>query len=210
MKKLSIYDCDGVVRTFSWADVYVAYCEIAKHFGVRLINDCATVDDFRKTYSRDWKRNLARMGIVKLLDVHTAQEIFQKVYFTRVKMFDWVTDIIPRVAQHSVLCICTNNSAVGVAQSLKGVMHHFAMNVGGEDVQRLKPKPDGIRYIMETMGFEKDETVIIGDSKTDILAGKAAGVTTALVTWGATTDADKIESLHADYVLHDPEELVLL
>lgn len=210
MNKLIIFDCDGVVRSFSWENVFLGYCEIAQQFGVSLIDDCTTVDAFRRVYSHDWRYNLNRMGIVAEPDVLVAEEIFREAYFTQVHMFDWVRNIIPRVAQCNTICIFTNSSALGVKRSLNGVMRYFAMTVGHEHVQRLKPQPDGIHFIMKKLQFSQEDTMMVGDSEADIVAGKAAGVATALVTWGATTHKSDIERLAADRVLNHPEELISL
>jgi D-glycero-D-manno-heptose 1,7-bisphosphate phosphatase len=41
-----------------------------------------------------------------------------------------------------------------------------------------KPKPGMILGILDKYGLKKEETVLIGDSKKDILAGQAAGIAT--------------------------------
>ena len=54
-----------------------------------------------------------------------------------------------------------------------------------------KPDPQIVNYIMDKLNVEKDDTVIIGDSKSDILTGKNAGIDTIVVTYGY----DKKENL---------------
>ena len=54
-----------------------------------------------------------------------------------------------------------------------------------------KPDPQIVNYIMDKLNVEKDDTVIIGDSKSDILTGKNAGIDTIAVTYGY----DKKENL---------------
>lgn len=54
-----------------------------------------------------------------------------------------------------------------------------------------KPDPQIVNYLMNQLNVTKDETVIIGDSKSDILTGKNAGIDTIAVTYGY----DKKENL---------------
>lgn len=54
-----------------------------------------------------------------------------------------------------------------------------------------KPDPELINYIMDQLNVSKEDAVIIGDSKSDILAGKNAGIDTVAVTYGY----DKPENL---------------
>lgn len=54
-----------------------------------------------------------------------------------------------------------------------------------------KPDPQIVNYIMDKLNVTKEDTVIIGDSKSDILTGKNAGIDTIAVTFGY----DKKENL---------------
>lgn len=54
-----------------------------------------------------------------------------------------------------------------------------------------KPDPEIVNYIMDKLNVSKEDTVIIGDSKTDILTGKNANIDTIAVTYGY----DKKENL---------------
>ena len=47
-----------------------------------------------------------------------------------------------------------------------------------------KPDPDIVNYIMSQVNVDKGDTVIIGDSKSDILTGHNAGIDTIAVTYG--------------------------
>ncbi|KKC48952.1 hypothetical protein VE23_20730 [Paenibacillus sp. D9] len=62
----------------------------------------------------------------------------------------------------------------------------FAISVTGDDVDKPKPDPEGILLGLGKLGASPAETVFIGDSNADILAGKAAGVRTFGVRWLST------------------------
>jgi HAD superfamily hydrolase (TIGR01509 family) len=48
--------------------------------------------------------------------------------------------------------------------------------VGCDEVPRSKPAPDGVLEACRALGVEPSETILIGDSRFDEGAAKAAGV----------------------------------
>ena len=63
--------------------------------------------------------------------------------------------------------------------------------VGGEDVSRAKPDPEGLLHAITTLDVEKKDVLYIGDSTVDAETAQAAGVDFAGVTHGVTT-ADEL------------------
>ena len=62
--------------------------------------------------------------------------------------------------------------------------------VGGEDVSRAKPDPEGLLYAIRQLGVKKKRVLYIGDSTVDAETAQAAGVDFAGVTHGVTTVAE--------------------
>lgn len=63
----------------------------------------------------------------------------------------------------------------------------FDIVVGGEDVARAKPDPEGLRLAIGRLGVKEEEVLYIGDSTVDAETAQAAGVDFAGVTHGVTT-----------------------
>lgn len=82
----------------------------------------------------------------------------------------------------------------------------FQMVVGGGDVKNGKPAPDPVNLVLATQGWDKNETLVVGDMNVDILMGKAAGTATCGVTYGNGSVAELKES-EADYIISDFSEL---
>ncbi|MFC1796945.1 HAD family hydrolase [Pseudomonadota bacterium] len=70
------------------------------------------------------------------------------------------------------------------------ILRHFSLHacfrsvIGGGDIEKLKPHPDGIRKLAFETGFGTSRTWMIGDHHTDLSAAKSAGVFSALVEYG--------------------------
>lgn len=60
----------------------------------------------------------------------------------------------------------------------------FDTVVAGDDCERNKPAPDMLIRALNELGVSPAEAVMVGDSRNDALAARAAGVTAALVQTG--------------------------
>ncbi len=85
----------------------------------------------------------------------------------------------------------------------------FDVLVTFEDTILHKPHPDPVLVACERLGLASAQAIYIGDAVVDILCGKAAGMRTAGVTWGAGARED-IVAAGPDYVFERMEELLIL
>lgn len=63
----------------------------------------------------------------------------------------------------------------------------FEVIIGGEDVSRQKPDPQGVRMAAEQMHLSLDQILYVGDSLVDARTGMHAGVDFCGVTTGTTS-----------------------
>lgn len=73
-------------------------------------------------------------------------------------------------------------------------------------VKRVKPHPDHLTYVMESLKTSGEESVMVGDHIIDIQAGKRVGMKTIGVLTGRTKKKE-FEKAGADYVLGDVTEI---
>ncbi len=71
------------------------------------------------------------------------------------------------------------------AMGILGISEHVEVLVAMEDTERHKPDPTPLLLALERMGRSANGAVYVGDAVVDVLAGKAAGMDTVAVTWGA-------------------------
>lgn len=64
----------------------------------------------------------------------------------------------------------------------------FDRIVGGDDVEREKPDPEGLLSCIHAWGMKKEEVLYVGDSLVDANTAKNAGVPFGAVTTGATEE----------------------
>jgi phosphoglycolate phosphatase len=87
-----------------------------------------------------------------------------------------------------------------------GIADHFDDILGGDSGPEKKPDPALLRAVLDRFGFSPDRAVMIGDGRTDVEAGKRAGVLTCAVTYGL---GNKQELLAAepDFLIDDLKQL---
>ena len=88
-----------------------------------------------------------------------------------------------------------------------GVRHHFDYIIASDDMQRMKPDPQSVQMVLEHFQAAPEEAVFVGDMKTDVMAGRAAGVHTIGVSYGYG-DTDSLREAGADLIVDSPQELV--
>jgi phosphoglycolate phosphatase len=84
----------------------------------------------------------------------------------------------------------------------------FDSIVAGDDLPTKKPQPDMVHHALTDLGRTPHEACLVGDSKADLGAAKAAGVTAILVSFGYAGDLD-VYHCGADRVIQDLMELII-
>lgn len=96
-------------------------------------------------------------------------------------------------------------SAISVVETIfgKGVFDHIQ---GQTDTVPIKPDPAGVYEILSMFGVNKSECLYFGDTNTDMLTGRNAGLTTVGVTWGFRPRSE-LEEYKADIIIDSAAEI---
>jgi pyrophosphatase PpaX len=78
--------------------------------------------------------------------------------------------------------------------------------VGCDSCTRHKPHPEPVERALALLRSTPADAIFVGDSPHDVESGRAAGVRTIGVTWGAAT-GDELARAGADVVIHEVEQL---
>ena len=70
-----------------------------------------------------------------------------------------------------------------------------------------KPDPQSIFKVIKNLETEKKFSIMIGDTNTDILTGKNAGLKTIGCLWGFR-DLDELEKAGADFIATHPLDIL--
>ena len=78
--------------------------------------------------------------------------------------------------------------------------------VGCDTCVNHKPHPEPVERALGLLGAARDNAIFVGDSPHDVESGRAAGVMTVGVTWGAFT-REEMERAGADAVIERVDDL---
>ena len=119
-----------------------------------------------------------------------AQTLFFDFYAQIVaesKPYPQVEKALQAIKQTGVKMACITNKPAAFTMPLlekSGLLPYFDLVVAGDTLPKKKPEPDQIFYVCKKFNVLVSETVLIGDSKTDIAAARNAGCFIFAVPYG--------------------------
>jgi len=149
-------------------------------------------------------RSLAARGLA--LPVERARSLYLEAYracmLDRTRLYPGVREALDALRSSRTLAVLSNKPGDMSRAILGGlgVADRFARVYGGDDVPK-KPDPAGLQQLAAELGAAPGETLMVGDSKNDVGAGRAAGMRTVGVLYGydrAGVEAERPEALLSD------------
>ncbi|NUN11458.1 HAD-IA family hydrolase [Candidatus Micrarchaeota archaeon] len=136
---------------------------------------------------------------------------FQKENMTRlVNVFPEVIDTLSFLKEKGFKTgIVTGRGKTSTNEILNyyNLTNYFDCIITPEDTLNYKPHPEPVLKALELLGGEATSSFFVGDSETDIQAGKAAGVKTIAAAYTAGTS---LNALGPDYIIDSLKELKIL
>lgn len=193
-KKLIIFDLDGTLID-SGDDLALALNITLRELGRQ---------EFSEATIHQWVGNGAQMLVKRALsgsvniDETINVELFEKALAlflehykknvcVKTKLYPNVKKTLQTLQNRGyTLAIVTNKPIAFVPKILEvlQIEHHFKLVLGGDSLQEKKPSPAPLLHVCSKLGFTPKESLMVGDSKNDILAAKAAKIDSIGVTYG--------------------------
>jgi len=128
-------------------------------------------------------------------------------------LFPGMDDTLQRLEQRGIKWgIVTNKFArftVPLVQALN-LSQRAACIVSGDTTKFSKPHPAPLLHALATAEVKAAEAMYVGDDQRDIDAGRAAGMRTAVATYGYLGGALEYQHWGADALVHAPQEILQL
>lgn len=185
-EQLIIFDLDGTLID-SRADLAAGINHMRQHYGLEPLS-VETVSG----YIGNGVRLLVERSLQgAAVDFEEALRINKDYYLSHLAvhttLYDGVAEGIPRLAAAGhKLALLTNKPG----NPSRSIMEHFGLDgyfcsiIGGGDIDKLKPEPDGVFKCMEVAGAAASNAWMVGDHYTDLEVAENAGVQRAFVGYG--------------------------
>jgi phosphoglycolate phosphatase len=102
--------------------------------------------------------------------------------------------------------IVTRNCEEAVRKVFPRIDDHCDVFVSRDSTKKVKPHPDHLTSVLQTLNVSAEQAVMIGDHPIDIQAGLRVGMKTVGVLAGRTK-REEFEKAGADYILEDVSEV---
>lgn len=135
-----------------------------------------------------------------------AWEIYPDLFAEEVRLFPGAKEVLQNAGQRGLkLAVVTSTPKANISLKLKpfaqeGIIHLFEEIITSDDTPRKKPAPDPLIECGNRIGVSPEHCVYVGDTRTDIQAGKAAGMKTVGVLTGFD-DRDALSRENPDAML---------
>jgi HAD superfamily hydrolase (TIGR01509 family) len=111
---------------------------------------------------------------------------------SKVAVHEGIPEVLALLRGRGVpLAVFTGNSAqaASILLGAVGLRDVFDVVIGGDEVARAKPAPDGVLAAASALGVDIARCLYVGDSPLDVGAAKAAGAFPVAAGWGHLYDA---------------------
>lgn len=135
---------------------------------------------------------------------------YARRYDRHTVLFPGVKHVLQHLRDRDVLMAVATNKSETITRSLlakTGIEGYFVTVVGPEAVTRRKPDPEALQVVLARVGAAASESLMVGDTEADILAGRQAGLTTCAVLYGYGS-REEIDVAGPDFVIAAIDDLL--
>jgi HAD superfamily hydrolase (TIGR01509 family) len=204
-----IFDFDGTITDSRW-DIASAQKWVLGQIGVDSVKEEDLFPHIGKTLEETFALLLPPSLHSRIVD---ATRLYSEYYPPRSLQ---TTTLFPGVRE-TLLALHRRGKYMAIASTKKekGIRRatdHFDITgyftqLQGSDGIPYKPDPAIIHKILDQQRWEQTDTLMVGDTDKDVLAGKNAGVATCAVTYGALT-RDELNAHEPDFIISRFSELL--
>lgn len=203
-----IFDFDGTLVHSAPAYLQSFRHSIRLHTGVEVSDE-----EFKKF----WHMNFTPEDILKCYGAEMLDEMmasFEEYYYDnhhhQVTVYPGIADLLEHLSARGILIglVSLKPRRAGIKElASTGLSKFFRQTIWGDDVENVKPHPEGLLRALEELNARAQSSLVIGDSVADILMGQAAGLRTAAALWGAP-HTEKLLAASPDFMIDSPLDLI--
>jgi pyrophosphatase PpaX len=136
-------------------------------------------------------------------------ECYRTQVSTRGLVFPGITDLLRKIkvsGHRLALFTGVEKNMMEYTLSPFKLSEFFEVKITADDIQKSKPDPEGINLALTRIKASPKESIYVGDSPTDIIAGKRAGVLTGAALWSPENRGDPTTE-HPDFEFRSVQQL---
>ena len=215
MKPLTLFDLDGTLIDTT----ELILQSFAHAFDAHLPGRLPTRADLVSTFGRSLPAALLELAVLngvadpeRLADemLATYREFQRHHHDALIQPFDGIGEMLADLDSRGYrLGVVTSKMQHFARRGMRifDLEKYFDVAVFHDDVTRHKPDPEPLLEAARRAGADPREAFYIGDSIHDVVAGRAAGMTTVAVLWGPF-EREVLEAVTPHHIVREPAELL--
>lgn len=210
MYKAVIFDLDGTLLD-TLRDLYESANKMLELSGYPL----RTIDEIRQFVGNGMKKLVERCLPHKVEECESEllYNQFRKIYSENMENntcpYEGIEECLKTLKSMGILSIVVSNKNHDAVNNLcdKYFGSLVSASYGVRDGVLPKPDKEMVRIALDEFSLKEDECIFVGDSETDILTSKNAGIRSVGVLWGFRS-YDVLERSGADEIINKPSQIV--
>jgi len=203
--RLAIFDMDGtVIDTIQ--DIHACLNKTLTVYGFPPVEL-----DMTKKYVGSGMRQLVINAVGENNFIDFMEKYFRTIYkenmMNTTDIMDGFQKVLSYLESSDIKAVILSNKIRQIADDMVNhfqLQEYFTQWYGGDSFGVKKPSPAGVLGIMSEMKVKPENTIMIGDSYGDILAGRDAGAKTCFCSYGYGT----LRDAEADFQVASPSEII--
>ncbi len=187
MDKIILFDLDGTLIDSTEA-ILESFTMAYRHFGEKVPD----AERIKAQIGHPLDSMFLTLGVKenKVWDYVAAYKAhYRKISCAKTTLLPQAKETIELAKSFATLAVVTTKTAKYSIELLEhmGIMHHFEVLIGREDVENPKPHPEPIEKALLKLPCVTNKVWMIGDTCMDMMAAKAANVESVGLTCGYGT-----------------------
>ncbi len=136
---------------------------------------------------------------------HYREQLVQKS-----SLYPGVLECLRTLRSRGVRLACVTNKPKAFTEPLLGhfqIDRYFDLVLSGDSLAKKKPDPFPLVHACQQLAVKTVDSIMVGDSSSDILAARNAGIRCMCASYGYS-EAETVKALEPDGVLHSFAELM--
>ena len=137
-------------------------------------------------------------------------EVYSSNYNVYTKPYDGIYELLIELQRQGIIIAVNSNKPNAFCEKLMSSHFpkiKFEIIIGQRKGIPIKPDPYSLNEIIEKLNINKNEVIYIGDSESDVMTAKNAGVQIIGCAWGFR-GFEALKQAGADIVISSPKELL--
>lgn len=211
-KKLVIFDLDGtllqtiedITDSLNYSLDFHGFSTYSKEDVISFIGSgmdkliMRSLDSQSKTYTQDDFINVK----------NTYSDYYNNHNTIKTKPFDGIIEVLEELKKSYLVAVCSNKP---YQDTLKVVNTYFGdifdYVYGYTPKFKIKPSPEVIYHICESLNVNLNDAILIGDSEVDIKCAKNSNIDSILCMWGYLHLKD-LDGCMPTYMVESPKEIL--